>query len=259
MLATPTVPNRIYILFRDLKLRGPRGMFGLYAGKIQRRFGAAASKENPLDESFDAQFGVDTSRAILPSDLCIVSNARKWGVHYAPTETGLFEKMMEYVRADLRDYTFVDLGSGKGSVLLRASEYPFRKIIGVEYSRSLVDIANTNIARYRSSTQRCCDIKCVCGDARDFTVPSEPIVLYLFNPFQGKVMDEVVKRLKESLRQRPRDLWLIYLVPWEHRKFKRTGLLRTIESNCRFCVYHHTAVVKLEDITPNGKFAKTEV
>lgn len=197
-----------------------------------------ATEEDP-DQSFDVRFGVDTSRATVPSDLRIVSDTAKWGVHYAPTETGLLERMMGHVQASVQDYTFIDLGSGKGSVLLRASEYPFRRIIGVEYSRSLVDIAKGNILRYRSPTQQCRHIECVCGDASDFVFPVEPTVLYLFNPFQGKVMDRVLKRLNQSLRQHSRDLWVIYLVPWEHRKFKRMGILQTIESNWRFCVYHH--------------------
>jgi tRNA G46 methylase TrmB len=30
-------------------------------------------------------------------------------------------------------YTFIDVGSGKGRVLFVAAEYPFRKVIGVEF------------------------------------------------------------------------------------------------------------------------------
>ena len=38
---------------------------------------------------------------------------------------------------DVSGYTFVDLGSGKGRMLFVAAERPFRRVIGVEFSRSL--------------------------------------------------------------------------------------------------------------------------
>jgi tRNA1(Val) A37 N6-methylase TrmN6 len=35
----------------------------------------------------------------------------------------------------LTDYSFIDLGAGKGLALLLASKYPFKSIVGVEYSK----------------------------------------------------------------------------------------------------------------------------
>ena len=55
---------------------------------------------------------------------------------YQPTESALFHEMLEALREqihlDFHDFVFVDLGSGKGRTLLMASEYPFRRIVGVE-------------------------------------------------------------------------------------------------------------------------------
>src|ERR1700683_3774920 len=55
---------------------------------------------------------------------------------YQPTEPDLFREMLETFSQqscfDFRDFVFVDLGSGKGRTLLMASDYPFRRIVGVE-------------------------------------------------------------------------------------------------------------------------------
>src|SRR5712691_7133679 len=51
---------------------------------------------------------------------------------YQPTEPVLFEEMLASIKIDFRNFTFIDLGSGKGRVLLLASDYPFRQIVGVE-------------------------------------------------------------------------------------------------------------------------------
>ena len=64
---------------------------------------------------------------------------------YQPTEPGVFREMLEGLQQqtaiDFRDFIFVDLGSGKGRTLLMVSDYPFRRIIGIELLPSLHQIA----------------------------------------------------------------------------------------------------------------------
>ena len=67
---------------------------------------------------------------------------------YQPTDAGLFQEMMAILPIDFREFTFVDLGSGKGRTLLMASEYPFRRIVGVEILPELHRAAEENIANY---------------------------------------------------------------------------------------------------------------
>src|SRR5207237_3599958 len=49
---------------------------------------------------------------------------------YQPTEPSLFHEMLNALNIDFREFTFIDLGSGKGRVLLMAANYPFRRIVG---------------------------------------------------------------------------------------------------------------------------------
>ena len=101
---------------------------------------------------------------------------------YQPTEPSLFREMMASLPIAFDQFTFVDLGSGKGRTLLMASEYPFRKIVGVELIAELHRAAEENIRAYHSATQRCSQIEAVCADACEFPFPADPLVLYLFNP-----------------------------------------------------------------------------
>ena len=58
----------------------------------------------------------------------------------------------------LRQFTFVDIGSGKGRTLLMASQFPFRKIVGVELIAELHQRDQENLravpVRDRSSARR---------------------------------------------------------------------------------------------------------
>jgi SAM-dependent methyltransferase len=132
---------------------------------------------------------------------------------YQPTEPALFREMMARLPIEFDRFTFVDIGSGKGRTLLMASEYPFWKIVGVELIAELHDAAEENIREYRSPTQRCMHIESLLADAREFELPEEPLVLYLFNPLPERALSEVLGRLEKSLVRAPRPVWIVYHNP----------------------------------------------
>src|SRR6267154_609155 len=136
---------------------------------------------------------------------------------YQPTEAVLFHEMLEALReqthADFRDFVFLDLGSGKGRTLLMASDYPFRRIVGVELLPALHRIAQDNLSKYRREGQKSFALEAVCADAPDFVFPAEPSVLYLFNPLPETGFRQVVMNLEESLRLYPRAVYVLYHNP----------------------------------------------
>nr|AUN36754.1 hypothetical protein [uncultured bacterium] len=163
----------------------------------------------------------------------------KWGVPYERSSESIFRNAIGKLPLRFEDYTFIDLGAGKGFALCLAAEFPFKRVVGVEYSRALVAEAAENLRNYDVRARKCMDASCVLGDATDFKFPAEPTVLYLYNPFQGKVMDRVIKNLKISLRDHPRDLWVLYTSPWEHRKFKRSREFELVDLTWDYAVYRY--------------------
>ena len=67
---------------------------------------------------------------------------------YQPTEPELFREMMGALPIELERFTFVDIGSGKGRTLLMASEFPFKRIVGVELMEELHRAAEENLRAY---------------------------------------------------------------------------------------------------------------
>ena len=142
--------------------------------------------------------------------------ARLLGMFHSPyqaTDPAVFREMMASLPVEFNTFTFVDLGSGKGRTLLMASEYPFRRIVGVELIAELHRAAEENIRLYHSTTQRCSQIEAVCSDACEFVVPDTPLVLYLFNPLPEAGLERVVRNLEWSLEQSPRPVWIVYHNP----------------------------------------------
>ena len=132
---------------------------------------------------------------------------------YQPTEPALFHEMMARLPIEFDQFTFIDLGSGKGRTLLMASEYPFQKIIGVELIAELHRAAEENIRAYRSPTQKCRKIEALCADASEFVFPDTSLVLYLFNPLPEAGLRRMIRNLEQSLEQSPRPVLLVYHNP----------------------------------------------
>jgi SAM-dependent methyltransferase len=162
------------------------------------------------DMDYDWEYRVNTSGGTVGW------RERLMGVFHSPyqaTDPALFQEMMVRLPIDYREFTFVDLGSGKGRALLLASEYPFRRIVGVEILPAFNRAAQQNLRDYRSPTQRCMQIESVCADARDFEFPEEPLVLYLFNPLSERAFSAFLERLERSVVQVPRPVWVVYHNP----------------------------------------------
>ena len=132
---------------------------------------------------------------------------------YQPTDPELFGEMMANLPIDFSRFTFVDLGSGKGRTLLMASEYPFRRIVGVELMAGLHRIAQENLSNYKSDSQKCFALEAICDDATNFPFPDEPLVLYLFNPLPESGLKCLMARLEDSLNAHPRPVYVLYHNP----------------------------------------------
>ena len=100
-----------------------------------------------------------------------------------------------------------------GRVLLAASEFPYREIVGVEFSPELHVIAEENIRNYRQPRQRCTTIKSVCISAERYMFPAGDLVIMLFNPFGPGVMAPLLLNLKQAIESQSRTVWIIYVKP----------------------------------------------
>ena len=82
---------------------------------------------------------------------------------------------------------FLDYGSGMGRVLVVAGTFPFRRVIGVELSPQLAQIASENVKLARKK-MKCCDIQVVVADAAAYEVPADVTFIFFYNPFHGPVL-----------------------------------------------------------------------
>jgi hypothetical protein len=189
---------------------------------------------------FDSKNGVDTDGKLegwmYLSDLDIASPNWIDGNDYMPIEPERFRRALSSLDIAFEDFTFIDFGSGKGRALLLASEFPFKRILGLEFSPELHRTAEGNIQRYRSATQKCRDIQSLNLDFANYALPPEASVLFFFNPCRTRVMSEVMAGIGRSLLSRPRPLYIAYVAPTlaQEQLFASTGFLEKILEDAEF-------------------------
>lgn len=122
---------------------------------------------------------------------------------------------------------FLDYGCGKGRVLIAAARLPFDRVIGVEISADLLEVARVNLDADQGR-RRCASVQLVAADVTDWVVPDDVTVVFMFNPFRGDVFDSAIKQLLASLDRNPRRLRLVYSVPLEEPRLLATRRARCV-------------------------------
>ena len=162
---------------------------------------------------FDRKYGTDTDGEIPVELLDHAEGVAPQAVSYEPTDPDAFKVMIRDLPIAREQYTFVDLGSGKGRVVFLAARAGFGQVIGVEASPSLHQVACQNLRTWARHGHPIRHLELRRDDAAKIEYPDSPCVVYLFNPFRERAVAQVLLRLKWSLQRHPRDLWLIYYNP----------------------------------------------
>jgi hypothetical protein len=222
----------------SVRTRGWMGALRHYAAEsveLLRDLTPSRRRSRYGDIDYDFEHDVDTTWATVP----LRTRFRELlsGGRYQPSEPSLFHQILRALPVEPNGFTFIDLGSGKGRTLLMASDYPFRRIIGVEFLAELDAIAQENLSRYRSEQQKCFALESHAGDARDFAFPQEPTVLYLFNPFPEYVLLAVLANLRSSWASSPRPLYVAYHNLVHERAFAAQDWLQSVYRTTQYAIY----------------------
>ena len=108
---------------------------------------------------------------------------------------------------------FVDIGCGKGRALLLATEFGFAAITGVELSPTLAGVARRNVRAFSRAHPDRTPISVLTVDALEYELPSEKLVIFLYNPFHRSLIVQLLRRIESSLKAISRDLYVIYYTP----------------------------------------------
>jgi len=186
------------------------------------------------DVDYDWEHRVDTTSANVSWRARFIGLLNS---SYQPIEAPLFQEMLNALGVDYAQFTFIDIGSGKGRPLLMASEYPFRRVIGVEFLPELNAIAEENIRKFPDERKKCKQIEARLADATEFEFPSEPLAVFMFHPLPESGFRKVIANLELSLRDNPRPVWLVYANPLFEDIVFKSGSFRRAAGTDQYTIF----------------------
>jgi SAM-dependent methyltransferase len=162
------------------------------------------------DANFDKRNSTDTAGRIGNEELEMSDpEAQSHATVYRTAPERFIRYLISHLGINYQEYDFVDIGCGKGRVLLVASNFPFRSICGIELSQSLLEIAEKNIRIYRCAHQKCFNIDIRNIDAQYFEPYIANTVYYFFESFDVVILAAVLTKISSKLRGQGK---LIYVV-----------------------------------------------
>jgi len=154
---------------------------------------------------FDLRFGTDTGLPLARPDFQQHPRHFEHGLSYASSWTSevrlIFQETRTLLGDSFPDWCFVDIGCGKGKVVLQWHQECRRvgvqqQAIGLDYYEPLIQIAQSNHRKLFNNSGRF-----VVGEASaiDFRAFGDRLIAYLYNPFDEFILSVVLRNLSQQL------------------------------------------------------------
>ena len=229
---------------RALKRHGIRGFLRLVFYNVRLlATGRARDHRYVYDSAFDIEHGVDTLGVVEPDEMAVPEPLHRGVERYEAAEPEFFEFLLQRAGPLApRDRIFIDIGSGKGRVLLMAAMADFRRVVGVELDSRLHDIACRNIT-IMSRRFPFAEVRSVNQDGITYEFPRRPTVCFINNPFDRGQIERLLDNLEDSLAAHPRDMLLIYIHAFHIDAIRQRGGWREVEYGFFRSVRHPFAIL----------------
>lgn len=170
----------------------------------------------------EKKYDLNTSKIIDPKKLSIKGNNIEHAELYQGANYYLLEKVFDHLQTIEANQNIIDFGCGKGRVLAVAAYYGFSKITGVEFAKELCETARKNIIPIQQKFPGKI-FNVIHANAVDYKIENDTNVFFFFNPFDEVVMLAVAKNILHSLKENPREVFVVYLNPLHKEIFLSAG------------------------------------
>lgn len=185
-----------------------------------------------IDRLIDLYYGVETCERVPVEQLqprhAKDRQALKKGLAkpYHPTRYLTLKNLLKSIPINPKNYTFIDLGCGKGRGLLLAQKKGYQKVVGIEICQNLYHQAMHNFRRQPPNLSP----KIYCRNVTDYPIPQGNKVIFLFNPFGPQIIRQVVTSLLNS-KEPDEDIWIAYVNPTYSKSWHQGCQLKKVIKN----------------------------
>lgn len=168
------------------------------------------------------KYGISTFSPVKLSKLTIAESDLTKSQPYEAVNYYMLEKLLTAFRKLPDSASIVDLGCGKGRVMVVAAYFGFKQITGIDFAKELCEEAARNMEK---TQQKIPGIRwnIVHANVLDYTILPDDAIFFMFNPFAERTLVSFLKKLERSCKQFPRKTYFIYASPQHSAALEQRG------------------------------------
>ena len=168
------------------------------------------------------KYGTNTFIPVELKDLTITNGDRKKASRYEAVSFYMLEKLLSAFQKVSGVISIIDLGSGKGRVLMVAAHFGFIDITGIDFAKELCQQANMNM-REKEKEFPNIKWKVINENVENYDIRNQDSVFFMFNPFTEDVLKRFLEKLDDSCHEFPRSIYFLYASPQHQQQLLDNG------------------------------------
>jgi predicted RNA methylase len=158
------------------------------------------------------KYGTNTFIPVDLKELTIKNGDIKKASRYEPVSFYMLEKLFAAFRKISTRGSIVDLGCGKGRMMMVAPHFGFNHVTGIDFAKEMCEQATVNMIEKEKQFSGI-KWKVINENILDYCISSSDSTFFMFNPFTEEVLQEFLKKLDDSCHQFPRKIHFLYASP----------------------------------------------
>lgn len=170
----------------------------------------------------EKKYNINTTSYHNLSRFQITGSHLKHATEYMPVNYFTIEQLLYHLPANAKQGSFLDIGCGKGRGLCVAAVFGFKKVVGIDFAKQLIDTAEKNLAQIKTlypSLEYTLHWK----DVVSFEIGQDVSTVFMFNPFDEILMRTVIQKINTALKNHPRPFYILYASPMHEELFFAEG------------------------------------
>jgi len=168
------------------------------------------------------KYRISTTGFKTLTDANVKGSQLRHATEYMPVNYALLEQLLGHLPAEARQGVFLDIGCGTGRALCVAATHGFKRVRGFDFDRELLDRAEKNLALTKARLPET-DYQLRWCDLHEWEMTDDVSVIFLFNPFDKVLTEQLLKKIEKSLAHASRPIWVLYASPRFAEVFLQAG------------------------------------
>lgn len=164
------------------------------------------------DLKLGSKYRVNTIKPENLKSLTIIEGDISKSSPYEAVSYYLLEKILKSFRNVSNAASLIDLGCGKGRVMVVSAFFGFSSVTGIDFAKELCKEAEMNMKKIEPEFRNL-KWKVICQDVLNYKIQSADTVFFMSNPFNQDILRNFLGKIETSLKNHPRTIWFLYAIP----------------------------------------------